>query len=130
MHDFRWPALITLAVQVLLIVVAWRVVQARVKYKIIAPAMTGHPAFERAVRVQMNTIENVLMFLPALWLFAAFVSGIWSALLGAVWLAARAWYVLAYQRAANKRAPPYGLSMLVIAILTLGSAWGVLHGFI
>ena len=58
MHDFRWPALITLAVQVLLIVVAWRVVQARVRYKIIAPAMTGHPAFERAVRVQMNTIEN------------------------------------------------------------------------
>ena len=130
MHDFRWPALITLAVLVLLFVVAWRVGQARVKYKIIAPAMTGHPAFERAARVQMNTIENVLLFLPALWLFAAFVSGVWSALLGVVWLGARTWYIVGYQRAATKRGPPFALSVLVIVILALGSAWGVLHGFI
>ena len=30
--------------------------------------MTGHPEFERAVRVQMNTIEQFVIFLPLLWL--------------------------------------------------------------
>ena len=129
MHDFRWPALITLGTLMLLFVVAWRVGKARGKYKIAAPSMTGNPNFERTVRVQMNTIENVMLFLPALWLFAAFVSGLWSALLGVIWLIARAWYVVAYQSAAAKRGPPFGISMLVILLLTLGSAWGVIHGF-
>jgi len=89
MHDFRWPALITLGVVVLLFAVAWNVGRARGKYKVKAPATTGDPAFERAFRVQMNTLESAVAFLPVLWLFAAFVSGLWSAALGAVWLAAR-----------------------------------------
>ena len=83
MHDFRWPALITLGVLVLLFVVAWGVGRARDKYNVKAPATTGDPAFERAFRVQMNTLENTVMFLPALWLFAAFVSEVWAAALGA-----------------------------------------------
>ncbi|MDH3287553.1 MAG: hypothetical protein OEP48_07505 [Betaproteobacteria bacterium] len=46
MHDFRWPALITLGVLVLLFSLAWNVGKARAKYKINAPATTGDPAFE------------------------------------------------------------------------------------
>ena len=130
MHDFRWPALITLGVLVLLFVVSWNVGKARAKYNVKAPATTGDPAFERTFRVQMNTIENVVAFLPALWLFAAFVSEVWAAVLGAAWLAARAWYAIAYQNDAAKRGPPFGLSMLVFGVLTLGAAWGVVKGFI
>lgn len=130
MHDFRWPALITLGVLALLFMVAWGVGRARGKYKIDAPATTGHPAFERAFRVQMNTLENVVAFLPALWLFAAFVSEVWAAALGAVWLVARVWYAVAYQQDAAKRSPPFGLSMLVFVILTAGAAWGVMKGFL
>lgn len=129
MHDFRWPALITLGVVVLLFVVAGNVGKARGKYKIMAPATTGDPAFERVFRIQMNTMENAVAFLPVLWLFAAFVSGIWSAALGAVWLAARVWYAVAYQKDPAKRGPPFGLSMLAFAVLTLGAAWGVIRGF-
>jgi glutathione S-transferase len=129
MHDFRWPALITLGVVVLLFVVAANVGKARGKYKIVAPATTGDPAFERIFRAQMNTLENAVAFLPALWLFAAFVSEIWSAALGAVWLAARVWYAVAYQKDPARRGAPYGLSMLVFAVLTLGAAWGVIRGF-
>jgi glutathione S-transferase len=127
MHDFRWPALVTLGVVGLLFVMAWNVGRARVKFGISAPATTGNSEFERAFRVQMNTMENVLMFLPSLWLFAAFVNEVWAAALGAVWLAARAWYSMAYQRAAARRGPPFGLSMLVVLVLALGAGWGVLR---
>lgn len=130
MHDFHWPALITLGVLVLLFAVAGVVGKARGKFKIDAPATTGHPEFERAFRVQMNTVESALMFLPALWLFAAYVSGVWSAALGVVWLAARVWYAIAYLQDAGKRGPPFGLSMLVFGILTLGAAWGVIKAFL
>jgi hypothetical protein len=62
-------------------------------------------------------------------LFAAFVSGVWAAALGAVWIAARVWYFLAYQEDTAKRGRPFGLSMLVFGILALGAAWGVVRGF-
>lgn len=129
MHDFRWPALITLATLVLLFVTTVNVGRARGKYGIKAPAVSGNPDFERVFRVQMNTFESTLMFLPALWLFAAFVSGVWSAALGAVWVVGRVWYAIAYQQAANKRGPAFGISTMIIAVLTLGAAWGVLKAF-
>lgn len=130
MHDFHWPALITLGVLLLLFAVAGLVGKARGKYRIDAPATTGHPEFDRAFRVQMNTLENAVLFLPALWLFAAYVSGAWSAALGAVWLAARVWYAIAYLQDARKRGPAFGLSMLAFGILTLGAAWGVIREFL
>ncbi len=130
MHDFRWPALITLGVVVLLFAVAWNVGRARGKYKVKAPATTGDPAFERAFRVQMNTLESAVAFLPVLWLFAAFVSGLWSGALGAVWLAARVWYAIAYQQDAARRGPAFGLAFLVFAVLGVGAAWGVVKAFL
>ena len=127
MHDFRWPALVTLGVVVLLFMMAVNVGRARAKFRIDAPATTGNPEFERVFRVQMNTLENALMVLPAMWVFSAFVNEIWAASLGLVWLLARVWYALAYQQAAARRGPPFGLSVLVIVVLTLGAAWGVLR---
>ncbi len=68
MHDFRWPALVTLGTVALLLMMMVNVGRARGKFKIDAPAITGNPEFERIFRVQMNTQESALMFLPALWL--------------------------------------------------------------
>ena len=127
MHDFRWPALITLGVVALLFVFAGAVGKARAKYNIKAPATTGDPAFERTFRAHQNSVENAVIFLPALWLFAVFVSEVWSAALGAVWIAAYVWYFAAYQEDAAKRGRPFGLSMLVFGILALGAAWGVVR---
>ena len=78
----------------------------------------------------MNTLESALMFLPAMWIFSAFVSEIWAFALGVVWLAARIWYSIAYSGAAARRGPPFGLSVLVIVVLTLGGAWGVLRSLL
>ena len=129
MHDYRWPALITLGVAVLLFAFAGAVGKARAKYNIKAPATTGDPAFERTFRAHQNSVENAVIFLPALWLFAAFVSESWAAVLGAVWIAAYVWYFAAYQEDAAKRGRPYGLAMLVFGILVLGAAWGVVREF-
>jgi uncharacterized membrane protein YecN with MAPEG domain len=130
MHDFQWPALITIATVVLHFALAWNVATARAKYGIEVPAISGNADFERVFRVHMNTIENTIMFLPALWLFAAYVSGMWSAMLGIVWIVARVWYAIAYQQSAAKRGPPFGLSTFVFVVLTLGAAWGVVKGFL
>jgi glutathione S-transferase len=130
MHEFHWPALITLGALVLLFSLAWNVGKARAKYKINAPATTGDPAFERVFRVQQNTLENTVIFLPALWLFAAFVNEMWASALGAVWIAARVWYAAAYQQEAGKRGPPFAVSTLIFFVLALGAAWGVVKGFL
>ena len=62
---------------------AWRAPGIRCR----APATTGNDVFERYFRVHMNTVEQLLVFVPAIWLFASLVSAKWAALLGAVYLA-------------------------------------------
>jgi glutathione S-transferase len=63
--------------------------RARVRHGVAAPATTGHPVFERYFRVQMNTLEQLVAFLPAIWLFAQFYDPRWAAALGAVYLTGR-----------------------------------------
>jgi uncharacterized MAPEG superfamily protein len=121
------PALTTLIALLLYFVVTINVGRARVKYKIMAPAVTGHPDFERAYRVQMNTLEQMIAFLPALWLFAAYVSGPWASALGALWIAGRALYAVGYYRAAEKRGAGFGIAALAFVALWLGAAWGVVR---
>jgi glutathione S-transferase len=125
MTQLHWPALITLLTMVLLFAVSFQVGRARGIYKIPAPATTGNPDFERIFRVQMNTNESVLMFLPALWLFAIYTSATWAGVLGAIWLAGRIWYAIGYTSAANKRGGGFGVSAGVALILIIGAIIGV-----
>jgi glutathione S-transferase len=129
MHEYRLTALVTIGATLLLFIVAWIVGIMRHKYGVKAPATTGHPMFERAYRVQMNTTESALAFLPVLWLFAIYLSDVWAAALGALWLLARVWYAAAYLKNPDKRGPGFTLSTLVVVVLAIGSAWGVLRTF-
>lgn len=106
------PALVTLLTVLLLFATAYVVGRARGRHDIKAPAISGHPAFERAHRVQMNTLENTVIFLPTLWLAAHFGFSEWAGLAGLVWLAGRSWYAMAYLKDASKRGPGFGLAML------------------
>lgn len=99
--------------------------RARVRYGIKAPAVTGHEMFERAYRVQMNTLENAVLMLPAMWLYAGFIGDRGAAIGGGIWLVARIWYALAYLDSPAKRGPAFGIAMAVFAGLWLGAAWGV-----
>jgi glutathione S-transferase len=119
--DFHIPSLITSFTLLLLFGVALNVGRARAKYKIDAPATTGHPKFELAYRVQMNTVENTVAFIPALWLFSYYVSTTWSGILGGLWLVGRLWYAVAYSEDAKKRGGGFGLSFFAFLILMVGA---------
>ena len=121
------PALITLLTVLLLFGTMFIVGKARSKYGIKAPAVSGHPAFECAYRVQMNTIEATVMFLPALWLAARYGFGMWAGIAGLVWLAGRVWYAAAYLRDPTRRGGGFGLSMLGWAALVVMAGIGVVR---
>jgi uncharacterized MAPEG superfamily protein len=95
---------------------------ARGKYGIKAPAVSGNEIFERYFRVQMNTLEQLVLLLPALWIASvyAFVAYYWTALLGALYLIGRMLYLRAYVADPAKRSLGYGLSALpVLALLVI-----------
>lgn len=119
-------ALVTLATVLLLFWVAVLVGRARGKYGVKAPATTGPDGFDRAYRVQMNTQESALMFLPALWTAAHFGLAWISALLGVLWLVSRVWYAVAYANPEGNRGPAFGLSMLALLGLLIQAFWGVI----
>lgn len=123
---FHWPALVTLATLLLLIWCGWLVGKARGKYQVPAPATTGPDDFERVFRVQMNTLENSVLFLPALWLAAIYFSPRVAAILGAVWVASRIWYAIGYASSAKARHVPFGVSLVALIGLIAISFWGVL----
>jgi glutathione S-transferase len=97
----------------------------RAKHGIRAPAMTGHPEFERANRVHVNTLEHLIIFVPAVWIFAAYVSTAWAAALGALFVVARALYAVGYLQAAEKRSIGAGITGIVVIVLVVGGLIGV-----
>jgi glutathione S-transferase len=107
------------------IVMAGLVGRARAKTGISAPAMTGHPDFERANRVHVNTLENLIIFVPAVWIFATYSSALYAAILGALFVVARALYAVGYLRAAEKRAVGAGITGIVNIVLVVGGLIGI-----
>lgn len=100
--------------------------RARGRYGVKGPAVSGHEVFERYFRVQQNTLELLVAFLPALWLFALYASATWAVVLGAVYLAGRVLYYLGYVRDPPKRELGFALSMLPILVLIVGALVGAL----
>ena len=99
--------------------------RAREKFGILAPTMTGHPDFERVIRVHLNTLENLIIFVPAVWIFASYVSALWAAILGFVFVVARAVYAIGYLRAAEKRSIGAAVTGLVDLVLVVGGLIGL-----
>jgi len=125
-----WPALATLGTLLLLFITAALVGRARVRYGIQAPATHGHEGFERAYRVQMNTLENVVLFLPALWLAATFFNAYVATLLAGVWLLGRTWYAVAYLRDPKRRGSGFLIAFLAWGALMLVASWGVIRALL
>lgn len=119
------PALVTVLAVLLLFGTMWAVGHARGKYGIKAPATSGDPAFERAYRVQMNTLEQTVMFLPLLWLAANYGFTGWAGVAGLVWIVGRVWYAVAYLADAGKRGPGFAVGMLAWIAVLLMAVFGV-----
>ena len=120
-----FPAGATVLALILYLVTTINTGRARAKYSVPAPQVSGNPDFERFFRVQQNTLEQLALFLPALWLFSLFVSPIWGAGLAAVWLIGRTIYAQSYYQAAEKRGPGFGISFLATLALLVGSLIGI-----
>ncbi len=103
-----------------------KVGQARGKYGIKAPATTGNDMFERYNRVHQNTLEQLVMFIPSLFTFASFVSEMWAAILGVVFIIGRALYFNLYIGDPDKRGPGVLIGMLATAVLVIGSLIGAI----
>ena len=89
---FHLTALVTCLAILIYFLIIIQVGKARATYGIKAPAISGNPDFERIFRVQMNTLEWMPIFLPALWLFAIYISDAIAAALGVVWIVGRIVY--------------------------------------
>lgn len=93
---------------------------ARAKHGVPAPAVSGNADFERVYRVQMNTAENLILVLPAMWLFGMLVSGTWAMILGGAFFIGRIIYAVGYYKAAEKRGAGFGIGYLASIALILG----------
>jgi glutathione S-transferase len=129
---FHFTAIITCLAVLFYFFTTTRVARARAAFGIKAPAITGNPDFERVFRVQMNTLEWMPIFLPALWLFAIYISDGIAASLGLAWIAGRILYMTGYSQAADKRSLGFGVQALAAGVLWLGSLgaiiWRLTHG--
>ncbi|MFI4867520.1 MAG: MAPEG family protein [Steroidobacteraceae bacterium] len=93
--------------------------RARDRFGVKAPAVAGNEIFERYFRVQMNTLELLVVFLPALWMATAYVAAYWVALLGVVYLIGRFVYLRAYVAEPSQRSVGFSLTSLPILVLLL-----------
>ena len=99
--------------------------RARTRYKVPAPAMSGHEVFDRYFRAQMNTLEQLVVFLPSLWLFAHYINA-WAAVaLGLLFIVGRALYFRGYVQAAESRHAGFVLSAIPNVTLLIGALIGV-----
>lgn len=106
--------------------------RARGRYGVNAPATTGHEMFERYYRVQYNTLEQIVVFLPALFLSAGYGFGEdWmSAALGAVYLIGRQVYLTSYVRDPKSRGLGFGLTVIPVAMLLFNAGVGAAYALI
>ncbi len=122
-----YTAAVTLLVLALHFALTGVVGQARARYGIKAPAVTGHERFERAYRVQMNTIEQMMFFLPSLWLCAVLLSDKAAAAGGLIWLIGRVLYALRYLKDPATRGLGVAISVLAQSALWLGAVAGLVR---
>ncbi len=124
-----WTAIVTLLIGFFYFYTAFRVGNLRGKHAIKAPATSGHPQFDRAFRVQLNTLEQMGIFLPFLWVSAFYpIPWAWLApLIGFIWLVGRIVYLRAYMADPDKRLIGAGLGGLTNLIMFIIAAAGVVR---
>lgn len=122
-----WVAAVVIAVLVQYFYFAVLVGRARVRTGISAPAISGDPGFERAFRVQQNTLEQLVIFLPCIVLFAHYVSPAIATVLGLVFLVGRALYAAGYLNDPGRRGPGFVITLLANGVLALGALVGAVR---
>jgi len=123
-HYTEAATLLTLLVY---LAVSLNVARARGKYGLKAPAVTGNEHFERAYRVQMNTLEQMAFFLPSMWLYAILLTDKGAAVGGLIWVIGRMIYSVSYVRNPASRGVGFTISFVAEIGLFLGAAYGAIR---
>lgn len=126
----EWVAIITVVALLQCALFSFVVGRARVKYQIRAPAVQGHELFERSLRVHANTVEQLILFLPGLWLCAWYLEPRAAAALGALFVIGRQLYFNAYLASPRDRGRGFLLDFLATLTLLLGGLGGAVADLI
>ena len=121
-----WVSIVVLLAILQYVAVGMLVGRARVKYGVVAPAVTGHPQFERWFRVHQNSLEMLIAFIPAIWLYGWWVSPTWATALGLLFVAARIIYTFQYIAEPRSRFVGAALSFVAVLALVVGGVIGAL----
>jgi len=127
MQQFPMTALVTLLALLFYIILMLAVSWARRKYGIAPPAMIGNEHFERHVRVHANTLESLVVFLPSIWLFAAWHGDHLAALLGVIWIVGRLVYWKGYVEGSALRRIGFPVQGAANILLLVGAFIGVVQ---
>ncbi|WP_036026269.1 MAPEG family protein [Bradyrhizobium yuanmingense] len=122
---YHLTALVTLLAIAFYFFTSINVSRSRTKTGVKVPAMSGHPDFERAFRIQMNTLEWMPIVLPALWLFAIYISDAIAAAIGVIWIIGRIVYFIGYLQAVAKRGTGFAIQALAAMALWVGALGAV-----
>jgi glutathione S-transferase len=109
------------------LVFGFKVGRARGLYSVKAPAVAGNEIFERHFRVHQNTLEQLIVFLPGLFLFSHYIDPRVAAVLGVIYLVGRELFAFNYVKEPSKREVGYALSFLPAVILVLGGLFGAVR---
>jgi uncharacterized MAPEG superfamily protein len=122
----EWIVLVTLLVSAEYFFLAVMVGKSRTETGVGAPKTVGDEKFERIFRVQQNTLEQLIIFFPALWVFGYYVSSSIGAALGVLFLVGRIMYARGYVQHPDKRAPGFIIGSLATLALIVGGLVGVI----
>jgi len=98
--------------------------KARATYGVTAPATTGHPGFERRLRVQQNTLEQLIIFIPSILIFQHYWNANLAAVMGVVFILGRFVYYRGYVEEPGKRSTGFAIGMIAQMILLIGAISG------
>ena len=121
----EFVALITLLAVMQFLYFGFEVGKLRGRHGVRAPAVSGHPEFERMFRVHQNTMEQLLMFIPALWVCAQFGEPRWAAAIGFFFVVGRQIYKVTYAADPSKRSLGFAISSVTTAVLIGWGLYGV-----
>lgn len=103
---------------------AFLVGKERVRHGIGAPAMSGNADFDRAFRVHANTVEQLVIFIPGLWMFGYYVNAMFGAGLGLLFIIGRFVYRNSYVKNPQQRSAGFGIGALAMVVLVVGGMVG------
>jgi glutathione S-transferase len=130
--ELLFPALATIVAIIVYFSQSIFVAVGRSKHGVQLPKTTGvNDDFDRIWRVHYNTLEQMPVFLPLLWIFALTVSSFYAGCLGLVWSFGRVGYMVGYYKSVKSRSNPVSyLSSITVLIFLFGSLWAVISGLL